>query len=65
MEVKRRLEEGRLFVKAVNIVVKMGGMTREEKEDRCIGNESVEEWQNRIELIQYDVMKVVTDSWND
>ena len=56
---KRRLELGRMFVKSSRILMEIDGMTRQEKEDRCIGNETVEEWQERLELIQYDVIELV------
>ena len=55
---KEQLEAGKLIVKSLEVMREIGGMTTKEKADRCIGRESVKEWQERMEEIQIQAMKV-------
>ena len=55
---EKQLEAGKLIVKSLEVMIEIGGMTTKEKADRCIGRESVKEWQERIEGVQIQALKV-------
>ncbi len=55
---EKQLEAGKLVIKSIGVMMEVEGMTTKEKADRCIGRESVKEWQERIEGIQIQAMKV-------
>ena len=55
---EKQLEAGKLVIKSIGVMMEIEGMTTKEKADRCIGRESVKEWQERIEGIQIQAMKV-------
>lgn len=55
---EKQLEAGKLIVKSLEVMIEIGGMTTKEKADRCIGRESVKEWQARIEEVQIQALKV-------
>ncbi len=55
---EKQLEAGKLVVKSLRVMEEIEGMTTKEKADRCIGRETVKEWQARIEEIQIQALKV-------
>lgn len=55
---KEKLEAGKLVVKSLAMMMKIGGMTTKEKADKCIGRESVKEWQARVERVQIEALEV-------
>lgn len=55
---EKQVEAGKLIVKSIGVMMEIEGMTTKEKADRCIGRESVKEWQARIEEVQIQAMKV-------
>lgn len=55
---KEKLEAGKLIVKSIGVMLEIEGMTTKEKVSRCMGRESVKEWQDRMEEVQIQTMKV-------